>query len=171
MKNVELKARRTSVARDRKTAAAAGATFAKRMTQRDTYFRARSGRLKLREQSPGKAELIAYVRPDRQHARVCDYFVVPVPDPRTVRKLLTACLGKLAEVKKARDLYLRRGVRIHLDRVAGLGMFLEFEAVLTPGKTARWGRREVADLSEAFSIQGADIVSGSYLDLVLARNT
>ena len=171
MKNVELKARRTSVARDRKTAAAAGATFTKRLKQRDTYFCAASGRLKLREQTPGNAELIAYVRPDRVHARVCDYFVVPVPEPRSVRKLLTACLGKLAEVKKTRDLYLRRGVRIHLDRVAGLGIFLEFEAVLTPGKTARWGRKEIADLSDAFTIQGADIVSGSYLDLVLARTS
>ena len=170
MRNVELKARRRDPARDRGICTSLGAAFKGRLRQRDTYFNVRSGRLKLRDQAPGRAELIAYVRPDRSRARVCRYAVLPVSDPRLVRTLLDTCLGTLAEVRKDRDLFLRRGVRIHLDRVRGLGTFLEFEAVLARNRTAAWGRRQIQALSEAFDIANADIVSGSYLDLVLARS-
>ena len=69
MRNVELKARRLDPARDRRICTTLGAAFKGRLRQRDTYFNVRSGRLKLRDQAPGRAELITYVRPDRSRAR------------------------------------------------------------------------------------------------------
>jgi len=170
MRNVELKAVRKNLAADRARCRKLGAEFAGRLTQRDTYFKVERGRLKLREQRPGEAQLIAYLRPDESRARICDYRLVSAPQPAALRAALASCLGVVAEVRKIRELYLYRGVRIHLDRVRGLGSFIEFEAVVTPGRTARWGRRMIRELSEAFEIDADDTVPDSYVDLVRSRN-
>ena len=68
-------------------------------------------------------------------------------------------------MRKRRELYLHDGVRIHLDQVEQLGTFLEFEAVLGPGRGPDWGRSALAYLSAAFAITSQDIVPVSYLDL------
>jgi len=167
--NIELKARRRSLRADRQVCKALGARPKGVIKQRDTYFVVKRGRFKLREQEPGRAELIAYLRPDESGPRLCNYFVIPVRDPVPVKALLGSCLGVLAEVRKNRELYLWRGVRIHLDRVKGLGLFLEFEAVLTRGRDARWGHRMVAKLKEAFGISSGDLIPTSYLELTLSE--
>src|SRR5947209_18433457 len=56
--------------------------------QIDTYFMARSGRLKLREIEGRGAELIWYDRPDREEARLSAYHLVPVSDPALLRAAL-----------------------------------------------------------------------------------
>src|ERR687887_292601 len=61
-RNVELKARDPDPERSLARARALGAEDRGELRQRDTYFDAPSGRLKLREQEPGGAELIAYER-------------------------------------------------------------------------------------------------------------
>ena len=169
MKNIELKARNRRLADDVRTCRRIGARFQALLRQRDTYFRVKDGRLKLREIGSTQAELIAYLRPDTSGARVCNYVVVPVADPVAVRRLLAACLGVLAEVRKTRRLYLWKGVRIHLDAVRGLGRFLEFEAVLGPRVTPACGRARVDLLRSAFGVRTRDIVRGSYLDLEVKR--
>ena len=103
------------------------------LRQRDTYFHAVSGRLKLREAwvggTPSVAELIAYARVDREGPKVSHYRIVPVHDPVELTAALADVLGVRAVVEKERRLLLWRNVRIHLDRVARLGAFVEFEAV------------------------------------------
>jgi predicted adenylyl cyclase CyaB len=171
MKNIELKARDRTLADDVRTCRRIGAQFQEVLRQRDTYFRVKAGRLKLREFGPGRAELIAYQRPNTPRARVCEYVVQPVDDPAPLRRLLGACLGTLAEVRKTRRLYLWKGVRIHLDDVRDLGRFLEFEAVLgTGGASPARGRARVEFLRNAFNVRVHDIVRGSYLDLEVKRS-
>ena len=97
--------------------------------QRDTYFHAVQGRLKLREAGGGPAELISYRRADRGGPKVSNYRVVQVMDPAGVGEALADALGVRAVVEKARRLLLWRGARVHLDTVAGLGHFVELEAV------------------------------------------
>ena len=79
-RNVELKAVDPDPARTLQRALALGADDHGVIVQRDTYFRVGSGRLKLREEQPGEAHLIAYARPDAAAVRVSDYRVVAVPD-------------------------------------------------------------------------------------------
>ncbi|MCU0979871.1 MAG: adenylate cyclase, partial [Pirellulaceae bacterium] len=62
---------------------------------------------------------------------------------------------------------LYHNVRIHLDRVVDLGEFLEFEAVLGPEVNADSGHAQVAFLRDQFQIADADLLSGSYADLLL----
>jgi len=169
MMNIELKALNRSLQADARACRRIGARRAACVRQRDTYFRAPAGRLKLRETAAGKAELVVYVRPDAPRARACRYALHPVADPAPLRRLLGACLGTLGEVRKTRRVYLWRGVRIHLDEVRGLGACIELEAVLTRGKTPRLARTQLAFLCKAFGIRAADIARGSYLDLGAGR--
>jgi hypothetical protein len=51
------------------------------LVQRDTYFGAPRGRLKLREEEPGTAHLIAYERADEAAASASAYRIAPVDAP------------------------------------------------------------------------------------------
>ena len=68
-RNVELKAHDPDPARTLARALDAGADDRGLLRQRDTYFGVPHGRLKLREEDPGGATLIAYERPDAASAR------------------------------------------------------------------------------------------------------
>lgn len=169
-RNIELKAR----LRD---AAAAHATARRLATvepwiewQTDTYFAASRGRLKLREicdaeQRPTAARLVAYSRPDDLQAKASDYRLLDVPEPRQMKELLATALGVTVVVEKRRTIYLHHNVRIHLDEVAGLGAFLEFEAVLDERTDDAAGHAQLARLREEFKIVDGDLLARSYSDL------
>jgi homotetrameric cytidine deaminase len=156
-RNLEIKARDADPRRSLELALELGAEDRGEIAQRDTYFGHANGRLKLREQDPGDAELIQYRRPDEAGPRVSDYRVVPVGEAEALREALDAALGTLVVVEKSRRLLLWEGVRIHLDEVEGLGSFLELEA---PGEGDR-----LSDLRAKLEI--GDPVAGGYSDLLL----
>ncbi|HEV8152457.1 MAG TPA: class IV adenylate cyclase, partial [Solirubrobacteraceae bacterium] len=139
-RNVELKARDPDPERTLRLALAAGAEDRGVLVQRDTYFAAPRGRLKLREEQPGEAHLIAYDRRDGTEARVSRYRLARAADPGALREALDAALGTVATVAKRRRLLIREGVRIHLDEVEGLGHFVELEGVADPASDL--GREE-----------------------------
>ena len=120
-RNLELKAVDHDPEATLAAALALGAEEEATLHQRDTYFFAVTGRLKLREAPPEPAQLIGYARPDRSGASVSAYEIAPVFDPATLGAVLAQTLGVRTVVEKRRRLLLWRGVRIHLDRVAGLG--------------------------------------------------
>ena len=163
-RNVELKAHDPDPARTLERALAVGAEEQGVMRQRDTYFAVSRGRLKLREEDPGGATLIAYDRPDAAAERVSDYRLVPVAEPEALRDALAAANGVAVVVVKRRRLLLWETVRIHLDEVRGLGSFLELEAVAAPGSDLERERAQVARLREALEIRDTTLVEGSYAD-------
>ena len=134
--------------------------------QRDTYFHAVIGRLKLREAPPQPAELIAYDRAELVGPKVSLYRVVPVSDHLALTDALTDSLGVRCVVEKARRLLLWRNVRIHLDRVSGLGDFVELEAVATVPGGLEVERDRVEELRQALGITDERLVSRGYADLV-----
>jgi homotetrameric cytidine deaminase len=131
------------------------------LRQRDTYFRAGSGRLKLREEEPGGATLVQYDRPDGARARESRYRLVPVEHGERLREALDAALGTLVVVDKERRLLLWEGVRIHLDRVSGLGTFVELEDV-GADDAAR-----VDELRRTLEIAPENVLADSYSDRLL----
>jgi homotetrameric cytidine deaminase len=167
-RNVELKAHDPDPGRTLERALAAGAEDRGLLHQRDTYFHAARGRLKLREEEPGGATLIAYERPDAATERVSSYRLVPVPDPAPLRDALAAAAGVQVVVVKRRHLLLWETVRIHLDEVRGLGSFLELEAVAQPGSDLARERAQVAQLRELLDIGDAALREGSYADALRA---
>jgi adenylate cyclase class 2 len=167
-RNVELKAHDPDSSRTLELALAAGAEDRGLLRQRDTYFAAPRGRLKLREEEPGGATLIAYERPDAAAERVSDYRLVPVAEPEPLRAALAAANGIAVVVVKERRLLLwDETVRIHLDDVEGLGSYLELEAVAAPGSDLTRERAQVARLRDALAIHDDALVEGSYADSLI----
>jgi len=166
--NLELKARVHSSADAHACARRLGASFEGVLHQRDTYFRVREGRLKLRECAGSAAELIYYVREETSPERWSRYERVEVPDPGLLRRMLAGALGTLAVVEKARSLYMFGKARIHLDEVEGLGSFLEFEIVEDEPAASLDAMRSLRD---AFALRDGDLVQGSYSDLMLAKGS
>lgn len=166
-RNVELKARDPDPAATRRAALALGANAHGTLHQRDTYFAAPRGRLKLREQD-GAAQLIAYERADAPGARTCAYRLVDVPDPQALAAALDTALGTTVVVDKTRHLLLWEGVRIHLDVVASLGTFVELEAVAPPESDLSTEHARVAWLREALAIHDERLEPRGYAALLSA---
>src|SRR3954469_15940162 len=168
-RNVELKARDPDPERSLERARALGAEDRGELRQRDTYFAAPRGRLKLREQEPGQAQLIAYERPDAAQARESRYRIAPVADAPALRDALDAALGTTVVVDKRRHLLLYEGVRIHLDHVEGLGDFVELEGVADDGSNLARESELVARLKAELAIADDAIEATGYADLLRDR--
>jgi adenylate cyclase class IV len=91
-----------------------------------------------------------------------------VDDPVELREALSAVLGLSVVVSKRRRLFVLEGTRIHLDRVEGLGDFIEFEGVVSAGGSPGRFAPLLADLRQSFGIEEDDLLPGSYSDLLLA---
>jgi predicted adenylyl cyclase CyaB len=78
-------------------------------------------------------------------------------------------LGVRGVVDKQREIYLHKNVRIHLDRVSGLGAFLEFEAVLGGEYDEAASAKFVQELRARFAIDDSDLVDVSYGDLLASE--
>jgi len=169
-RNIELKARLRDLATARATAQSVCTVCLGIERQTDTYFHVPHGRLKLREIAGGAAVLIFYRRPDDAAAKASDYRLVPVSAPAELKKALAAALGIRAVVEKCREIFLADNVRIHLDEVVGLGSFLEFEAVLSSDVDDDAGHAQLDRLSRRFGLLPADLLQGSYGELVPTRS-
>jgi homotetrameric cytidine deaminase len=166
--NVELKARDPNPEVTAARCLNLGAVAVGTLTQTDTYFDGRTGRLKLRtHDGDGGSELIAYHRPDALEPTESSYFRAPVSDPDAVLNALSASLGQVVVVFKRRRLFLWEGVRIHLDEVEQLGSFVEFEAVLPDAGDLATAHEKVARLRDALGIEDRALVSEGYADLLI----
>jgi homotetrameric cytidine deaminase len=164
-RNVELKARDADPEATLRRALELGASDEGVLRQRDTYFGRTRGRLKLREQEPGGAELIAYQRPDDAQARTSAYRIAEVADPDALREALDSALGTRVVVDKRRRLLLYENVRIHLDDVDGLGSFVELEGVAAPDSDLARENELVERLRAQLHL--GEPVPVSYSDLLL----
>lgn len=165
-RNVELKARDANPARSLSACASLAAADHGVLRQRDTYFNAANGRLKLREQAGDRPHLIAYERTDRPDWRTSRYRIVEVDQADELKDALAAALGVRVVVVKERRLFLWESVRIHLDRVEKLGSFIEFEAVAPPESDLSQETERVGFLRETFQIAESELVATSYSDLL-----
>jgi homotetrameric cytidine deaminase len=165
-RNVELKARDPDPETTLRAALGHGAADHGMLRQRDTYFAAPGGRLKLRVQDDG-AQLIGYRRADEAQARLSAYHLADVPDPEATAAALDATLGITVEVVKRRRLLLWRDVRIHLDDVDGLGRWVELEAVAPPDSDLAAEHAKVAELRDVLGIAGERVVAEGYAALLL----
>jgi adenylate cyclase class IV len=167
-RNVEIKARLESIESVFSLAAALADGGPVEIIQDDTFFRCNSGRLKLRMFSEDAGELIFYRRADRSGPKESFYRVYPTTAPGTLRETLSLAYGRAGRVCKNRTLFLAGRTRIHLDRVEGLGDFLELEVMLEEGEPVEAGVAIANGLMARLGIRPDQLVEGAYVDLLNA---
>jgi adenylate cyclase, class 2 len=135
--------------------------------QVDTYFNVARGRLKLREGNIEHA-LIHYERANTAKAKSSEVILYRAePDP-ALKYILVLHLGVKAVVDKLRRIYFIDNVKFHFDRVAGLGEFLEVEAIDNEGKFTRGQLQAQCDYYFSFfGLAPSMLCEHSYSDMLL----
>jgi adenylate cyclase class IV len=168
-RNVEIKARVADMDALTARAAAIADSGPVEIPQDDTFFGCDNGRLKLRVFDNGHGELIFYRRPDAGGPKVSFYVLSPTTAPDTLREALTLANGQEGRVVKHRTLFLVGRTRVHLDRVQGLGDFMELEVVLGEDESVDDGVREAHELMARLQVPVDCLVQGAYHDLLKGR--
>ncbi|MEZ5195731.1 MAG: class IV adenylate cyclase [Bacteroidales bacterium] len=137
--------------------------------QTDTYFKVNEGRLKLREGNIENA-LIHYHREDKpgpKNSQVVLYKALP---DENLKRILTASIGVKVVVKKERRIFFIENIKFHLDKVEGLGTFVEIEAIDLEGNIGKEKLLEQCQrYLEKFKIKDDELVSISYSDMLLKK--
>lgn len=134
--------------------------------QLDTYFNIEKGRLKLRE---GNIEnsLIYYERKDVAGSKQSDVLLYQFePDP-SLKEILIKVHGVKVIVDKTRKIYFVDNVKFHFDTVAGLGTFVEVEAINKNNLPTEKLKDQCDFYANFLGIQPSDFESESYSDLLL----
>jgi predicted adenylyl cyclase CyaB len=166
-RNIEIKARAQHFEQLRERAAALSPDAPLIFRQQDFFYDVPRGRLKLRQFDDGTpAELIFYQRDDRDGPKASYYTRSPVTNPEAMHSLLATALTTRGIVTKERHVYIVGRTRIHLDRVDGLGDFVELEVVLAQDDDEEGGEKEAhAELRE-HGVPESDLVAVAYVDML-----
>jgi predicted adenylyl cyclase CyaB len=165
-RDIEIKARVASIDALIPQVAALADQGPVEIDQDDTFFLCTTGRLKLRTLSEDSGELIFYRRPDTPGPKESFYVRAATSSPDSLREALSLAYGLAGRVRKHRTLYQCGRTRIHLDRVEGLGEFLELEVVLQEGESAHAGVQEAQRLLAVLGITADQRVPDAYVDLI-----
>ena len=163
MRNIEFKARLLDRDRARDVCREVGAAPVAVLEQRDTYFEVPSGRLKRRETRGELTQWVEYHRPDTVDAVASDYELLNAREAAERFDLTT--LRQWVVVDKVRELYRVGEIRIHLDRVRGLGDFLEFEALVNKAQPQAQAESALSALRAQFKPVLGSAYRESYSDL------
>ena len=165
--NIEIKAKSNNHDEIRNILESRNALFRGLDNQIDTYFKVKSGRLKLRE---GNIEnyLIHYNRENKQGPKESNVVLLKTEPNSPLKDILTKHLGILVVVNKKREIYTINNVKFHLDSVKDLGTYVEIEAI---GSEAGIGKERLLEqcsfYQDLFKIDEQDLISVSYSDLLL----
>lgn len=170
--NIEIKARTSQPDRLKSILLENGATFQGIDHQTDTYFQVKNGRLKLRR---GNIEnsLIFYERKEVAGLKKSEIELLKITPEQSAsfETMLEKSLGLLVRVEKSRQIFWLENIKFHLDEVAGLGSFVEIEAIDSDGSIGEMRLCEQCQFwVEKFEIKNSDFVAASYSDLLSEKN-
>lgn len=165
-RNIEIKARVADIEALTATVAGIADQGPTVILQDDTFFACAAGRLKMRVSAGGDGELIFYRRSDQPGPKESFYVRSPTAEPDALREVLSLAYGQAGRVRKRRVLYLVGRTRVHLDRVSGLGNFLELEVVLEEHEPSAVGVREAHELLRQLFVEPPQLIEGAYVDLL-----
>jgi len=167
--NVEIKARSKRNDQIRDILISRNADFRGEDHQVDTYFNSSAGRLKLREGSI-ENNLIFYERPNRGGPKASHCILYRNDPGSSLKMILEKSIGVKVVVDKKREIYFLGNIKVHLDRVSGLGTFIEIEAQSEEGDLGEeYLREQCFALMKDFGIEDSDLLKESYSDLLMNR--
>ena len=164
--NIEIKARVDSLAKLLPAVAALADAEPAHVVQDDTFFSCPNGRLKLRVFGEGHGVLIFYRRADEPGPKPSFYVHSETADPDGLRAVLTDANGEVGRVRKHRTVFRIGKTRVHLDRVDGLGEFLEVEVSIDDTLEYDAAVSEANRLLAVLGIEDSALVQGAYVDIL-----
>ncbi|UCH32189.1 MAG: class IV adenylate cyclase [Candidatus Bathyarchaeota archaeon] len=136
--------------------------------QIDIYYEVPQGRLKLRELVGRKdAELIYYERENLAKPKKSTVFILAIPQSKAFKQILKRIVSIKAVVEKAREIFIYKGVQVHLDKVKDLGSFIELEYLTSENSEQQ--KKDFARLNQLRSQLGITarcLERFSYSDLI-----
>lgn len=166
--NIEIKARARGLEGLEQMLVDRGAKRIGEDHQVDTYFEVARGRLKWRRGTIENA-LIHYSRDDQSGPKHSRVHLVLNPS-REVLALVSAALPVRCVVDKRRVILFLDNVKVHLDRVEGLGSFLEIEAIDRDGsRTLAELENQCRSLMAILGVRDQDLMTSSYSDMLAAE--
>jgi predicted adenylyl cyclase CyaB len=166
-RNVEIKARASDYQRQMQIAQSLSSSETEIQHQEDIFFKVPAGRLKLRFFKNGTGDLIQYHRKNSCGPTESQYQVFHTDNPEGLKQALADALGVRVVVKKERRLLMAGQTRIHLDRVEGLGEFIELEVALGHDEPLSHGIAIAEELMQKLGIGKDDLIETAYADLIL----
>lgn len=135
--------------------------------QKDIYYYKVDGkRLKLRIINKETGCLVYYDRKDNKNKRISKYLLSETRNPVELDKILKKFFKVQLTVRKIREIFLVKNLRIHLDRIYGVGIFMEFEIIYNSLEEAKELMKE---LMKHYNIKRTDFIKDSYSDLILKK--
>ena len=166
MKNLEIKVNCKDLKKIEGILNSLNVKFLSEGFQRDTYFKVPRGNLKLRETNTGEDFLIWYKRREKAGPKLSEYYIYQTEKSQNLKNFLKNAFGEKITIEKIRKIYMYKNVRIHLDRVKGLGNFIELEAVLSKDSVDKESRKNINFLVEKLCIKKEDLLKSSYSEIV-----
>ncbi len=139
------------------------------LEQRDVFLPCSTGRLKLRFQNDQGTQLILYNRSDEARLRASEYQLFDIENGEAFLAVAESAWGPQPEVRKTRHLYWVDNIRVHLDEVAGLGSFVELEAVVDDEHSEAACHEAAQHLLRALGLDASRPESRAYVDLLERR--
>lgn len=157
------------------------AQFDSELIQEDTFFEAKEGKLKLREEilydRSERSELIYYNRPSGVGPKLSEYHRASVTDPKGIKTCLSLAYGTIGVVSKKRWLFMIGQTRVHIDHIenfgGGIGQMgygLELEVVLRTEQTIEEGAKIAKDIITQLGIPEENELKESYLEIMRREN-
>ncbi len=165
MKNLEIKAYCKDIKKVEEILRSVNVEFLSDGFQRDIYYNVPKGNLKIRETNDCGDFLIWYKRRKKSEPKLSEYYIYHLSESKELKKFLEIALGEKVIVEKIRKVFKYKNVRIHLDRVKGLGNFIELEAVLSENEMDRESKISLRFLIEKIGIKREDLIKNSYSEM------
>lgn len=166
MRNIEIKAKVSSINSLRQKIELLCGDQSERLEQEDIYFDVEGRRKKLRIFTRNYGELIEYSRENKLGPKLSEYTISKINDPKEIFEKLCKLHRVKKIIKKTRYVYMFNRTRIHLDTVEGLGGFIELEVVLSDMENENDGVTEAKKILRLLNLEDAEFIKGSYDDLL-----
>lgn len=164
---VELRARYEDIAAVRKRLLEMGARSLDVFCQVDTYFNVPSGEMGLCVINGGRGLLV--YRPQGQTHSAGEVFLTEVGNPGELAALLKAALGIKCIVHRIREAYSWGDVNIYLDKISGLGGFVELQVKVSEGEEEEKALA-LLEVLRKLGISEARLIHEPYSELVREKS-
>lgn len=133
--------------------------------ERETFFETPDGQLKLVRSDSG-SRLVYREAAGGDLASEAELMKSSVSEPAELEAILSTALGVREALLVRRRVYRIGEVQASLDRIDGLGDFIELQVEVKPPETAAGAWNAAVDLAEKLGLDPSQLISAPYVELL-----